>query len=195
MKLLVGTQNPGKLREINVLLTQDKVEITDLATAGLADLEVQETGTTFAENAFIKAKAFAEAAHMPALGDDSGLEVTTLGGKPGVYSKRYAPGSDEDRYRFLLKEMTGQADRSASFKTVLCLYDPETKKAEYFEGEVHGRISQEPRGTDGFGYDPVFIPDGHIKTFAELTLDEKNQLSHRARALAKLQKYLLTPKI
>jgi XTP/dITP diphosphohydrolase len=118
--------------------------------------------------------------------------VRALGGAPGVYSKRFAPGSDHDRNIYLLEKMSDEQDRFAEFVTVLCLFQITEGKPviEYFEGRVAGRIDFEPRGTHGFGYDPVFIPDGHDHTFAELGLSEKQKLSHRGRALEEFKKYL-----
>lgn len=190
MTILVATQNPGKLAEIKAVLGTVGVEIADPVSVGLADLDVEETGETLAENALLKAQAFAEASNLPSLSDDSGLEVAALDGQPGVRSKRFAPGSDADRNHHLLKVMKGKKDRSAVFKTVLCLYDPQTQNAEYFEGVLPGTITLEPKGDAGFGYDPVFVPEGYSETLAELGMETKNTLSHRAKALQKVQAYV-----
>jgi len=191
--ILVATQNKGKQKEFTQMLNQldvDAVFPNDFSE--LEKLDVAETGTTFNENAALKAKAFSQKVDMVAVADDSGLEVDALNGAPGVYSKRYAPGSDEDRNKKLLSELadTDAKDRTARFVTVLCLHDPQKSETHFFRGEVEGIITNQPRGEDGFGYDPVFQPTGFEKTFAEMNTQQKNELSHRGRALAKLENYL-----
>lgn len=190
MTLLLATQNAHKIAEIQAILQEVSVEVVTPRDVGLsADFDVAETGQTFAENAELKARAFAAATHLPTLADDSGLEVTALHGRPGVYSKRYVPGTDADRNQKILSEVADATDRTAAFVTVLCLYNPQTDQATFFEGRVTGQLSLEPRGTAGFGYDPIFIPSGYQQTFGELGQELKNQLSHRARALAKVKAY------
>jgi XTP/dITP diphosphohydrolase len=188
IKLLVATNNPGKIREYEALLAElpQGVEITFPAREGL-DLEVEESGQTFEENACLKAEAYAAAAGLPALADDSGLEVDALGGAPGVYSARYGgPGaSDEDRYRKLLAALDGVSagHRSARFRCVVALALP-GEPVRTAEGRLEGQIGFAPRGEHGFGYDPVFIVAGYDRqTLAELEPDLKNRISHRARAL------------
>ncbi|MGC9332897.1 MAG: RdgB/HAM1 family non-canonical purine NTP pyrophosphatase [Anaerolineae bacterium] len=187
-RLLVATNNPGKLREYKDLLEglPRTVEITFPAQEGI-NLEVEEVGETFAENARIKAMAYAQASGLLTLADDSGLEVDALDGAPGVRSARYAgPGaSDADRYRKLLAELAGipTGKRSARFRCVVALALPEGT-VHTAEGTCEGKIGFAARGEHGFGYDPVFIVDGYGgKTLAELEPEVKNRISHRARAL------------
>ncbi len=184
MKLLVATHNPGKVRELRELLADLPVEVTFPPEIGL-ELEVDETGATFAENAALKALAFARASGLVALADDSGLEVDALGGAPGVHSARYAgPGaSDADRYRRLLAALAGVplGQRSARFRCVVAVATP-AGDVELAEGVCEGEIAFEPLGEHGFGYDPVFQVAGVGRRMAELPPDLKNQLSHRGRA-------------
>jgi XTP/dITP diphosphohydrolase len=184
-RLCIGTTNRGKQRELLELLGDWPGEIVFPQQLGLA-LEVAETGQTFAENAAQKARAYARAAGMPALADDSGLEVDALGGAPGVQSARYAgPGaSDEDRYRKLLAELEGVPleRRTARFRCAVAVAHPDGRVA-IAEGTCEGRIAFAPRGRNGFGYDPVFLVSGRGMTMAELPPEIKNQISHRARAL------------
>jgi XTP/dITP diphosphohydrolase len=186
MKLLYATTNQGKLAEAKQILNGvDLLSLSDFPA--IADLDVEESGKTFQENAFIKAKTYGDLAGVLTVGEDAGLCVDALDGAPGVYSARYAP-TPEARNEKLLQALEGVDDRSAQFKTVLCLYDPKTKTAEYFDGIVEGAISDEVKGDNGFGYDPVFVPDGYTETFAELGNELKNTLSHRFRAIEKLKK-------
>lgn len=184
-KLCIGTTNRGKQRELRQLLGDWPGEIVFPQQLGLA-LEVEETGQTFAENAAQKARAYARAAGMPALADDSGLEVDALGGAPGVHSARYARAgaSDEDRYRKLLAELEGVPleRRTARFRCVVAIAHPDGHVA-FADGTCEGRIAFAPRGENGFGYDPVFLVSGRGVTMAELPAEVKNQISHRARAL------------
>jgi len=184
IKLLVATNNRGKVREYAELLDDLPVRLTFPAQEGLS-LEVDETGETFAENAILKARAFAEASGLLTLADDSGLEVDALDGAPGVRSARYAgPGaSDEDRYRLLLRRLAGvpAEGRTARFRCVVALATPEGE-VQTAEGRCEGVIGFEPRGTHGFGYDPVFYMPDRGRTMAELLPEVKNRISHRARA-------------
>lgn len=187
-RLLVATNNPGKLREYRDLLAglPETVEISFPAQEGI-DLEVEEVGETFDENARIKAVAYAQASGLLTLADDSGLEVDALDGAPGVRSARYAgPGaSDADRYRKLLADLAGipPGQRSARFRCVVALALPEGP-VYTAEGRCEGNIGFSARGEHGFGYDPVFIVDGFGgKTLAELSPEVKNRISHRARAM------------
>jgi XTP/dITP diphosphohydrolase len=184
-QLCIGTTNRGKQRELRELLGGWPGEIVFPQQLGLA-LDVAETGQTFAENAAQKARAYARAAAMPALADDSGLEVDALGGAPGVHSARYAgPGaSDEDRYRKLLSELEGVPleRRTARFRCVVAIARPDGQVV-FADGTCEGRIAFAPRGENGFGYDPVFIVSDRGETMAELSAEVKNQISHRARAL------------
>jgi XTP/dITP diphosphohydrolase len=184
MRLLVATYNPGKMVEYAELLQELPVELVSLADLGI-DLEVEETGTTFAENALLKARAFAEASGLVTMADDSGLEVDALDGAPGVYSARYGgPGAtDEDRYKKLLEEIADvpQGERTARFRCVIALAWPDGRRA-FTEGTVEGKIACSARGEHGFGYDPVFYLPKDRRTMAELPPEVKNQISHRAEA-------------
>lgn len=190
-QLLVATNNPHKLIELELELRALPLRILRPRDAGVSeDFDVDETGTTFSENAELKARAFAAQASLPTLADDSGLVVDVLHGEPGVHSKRWVEGSDHDRNVHLLKELEGERNRRAKFVTVLALYIPTLESVEFFEGYVSGHIGSEERGTEGFGYDPLFIPDGYTESFGELGLEVKSTLSHRHRALEKLREYL-----
>ncbi len=184
--LLIATNNPGKAKEYRELLAGLAVEIIFPAQEGL-DLDVEETGTTFEENAHLKALAFARATGLLTLADDSGLEVNALGGAPGVHSARYAgPGaSDVDRYEKLLAALADvpPEERSARFRCVVALARP-TGILHSVDGTCEGVIGYAPRGKHGFGYDPVFVVEGYGgRTLAEIDPDEKNRISHRARAV------------
>ncbi len=194
-KLVIATHNAGKLREIAALLAPYGVECISAGALGLP--EPPETGKTFVENALIKARAAAQASQLPALADDSGLCVDALGGRPGVYTADWAERqwfegpSGRDWYMAMGKvegmlcELGGDTDRSAHFACVLAIAWPEGESAVY-EGRVAGALTWPPRGTMGFGYDPVFVPGGYTQTFAELDPEEKHRISHRADAFAKL---------
>ncbi|MBR2633113.1 MAG: RdgB/HAM1 family non-canonical purine NTP pyrophosphatase [Lentisphaeria bacterium] len=177
--IVVATANAHKVEEYRRLLDGQDVELMSLADyPGYP--EVEENGTTFAENASIKAAAASSYCEAAAFADDSGLEVEALDGRPGVYSSRYA-ASDPERIAKLLKELDGVENRRARFVCAIAIaFNGEV--LEVFEGEVKGTITLEPRGKDGFGYDPVFLPDGCDKTFAELSGAEKDKISHRANA-------------
>ncbi|UCG43701.1 MAG: XTP/dITP diphosphatase [candidate division WOR-3 bacterium] len=192
MKLVVASRNPGKVTELRDLLQGNGWEVVGLADVGF-DQEVTEDGYTFEANARKKARAVAKKVRTWTLADDSGLEVDALGGEPGVQSARYAGdnASDTDRMKKLLDRMIAVPDenRTARFRCVICLVDPKGR-AHTFSGRCEGRIAHHARGHAGFGYDPVFIPDGNSKTFGELGLDVKRRLSHRARAMQKVVAYL-----
>jgi XTP/dITP diphosphohydrolase len=185
--LVVASHNQGKVREIKDLLAPFGIVTKGAAELGLP--EPEETETTFAGNAALKARAAAKASGLPALADDSGLAVTALGGAPGIYSARWA-GETKDfsfamqRVERELKEK-GAQDFSAKFVCALALAEP-GKEPEIFEGEVHGRLLFPPRGTRGFGYDPIFVADGMSETFGEIEPARKHAMSHRARAFARL---------
>lgn len=186
--IYLATQNKHKIEEIKDLLG-DLFDIHTVFELGLS-VEIPETGHTLQENARQKAEYIAEHFQVTCLSDDSGLEVNALGGRPGVYSARYAgePKDDAANVDKLLFELSDSADRSARFVTVLTLHH----QGQYvsFEGEVLGDILREPRGTQGFGYDPVFQPLGNDRTFAEMSMAEKNVLAHRARAMQKFKSFL-----
>jgi XTP/dITP diphosphohydrolase len=186
MRLVVATHNPGKLREIQDLLSP--YGIASLSAGDLRLPEPEETATTFAGNACIKALAAAEAAGLPALADDSGLEVDVLGGAPGIHSARWAgPGKDfAAAMRRLFEEVSARGGWTvpgprANFTCALCLAWPDGAHA-VFEGKVFGRLVWPPRGSKGFGYDPMFIADGEALTFGEMEPERKHAISHRARA-------------
>ena len=185
--LVIATRNTGKLREFRELLRPLKNEILSLADLKV-DTEFEETGNTFAENARLKAIEYSRIVRFPVLADDSGLEVEALGGRPGILSARYGgPGaSDEDRVRKLLKELESSGgERNARFVCSLALAQGGRLLLEA-EGECRGTIAKEPRGTNGFGYDPIFLFPALGRTYAELSQAEKNIHSHRSRAVASL---------
>ena len=179
--IVAATSNPHKLSEYHEMLADQKVEIASLLD--YPDFRPSaEDGRTFRENAAKKALEACVYTDLPAFADDSGLEVTALGGAPGIYSSRYGK-DDADRIGRVLRELDGKSDRSARFVCVIALaYRGDI--VETFRGEVTGTIAPEPRGTEGFGYDPIFIPDGYDRTFGELGEEVKSKLSHRARAFA-----------
>ncbi|MEX1247468.1 MAG: RdgB/HAM1 family non-canonical purine NTP pyrophosphatase [Anaerolineales bacterium] len=185
-KLLLASNNPSKLEELRSLLV-DLPRLELLAPADLAiSLEVPEDGKDYTENAALKAKAFAEASGLPALADDSGLEVEALGGGPGLHSARIAPTAAERR-ALLLSWLAGKPQPwNATFRSTICLALP-GGETHYAVGECRGQISPVERGQGGFGYDPIFIVEGLGKTMAELSPAEKNRLSHRARAVEKIR--------
>jgi len=186
-RIVVASHNAGKVREIGELLAPFGVEAISAASLNLP--EPDETEVTFTGNAELKARAAANASGLPALADDSGLEVFALDSAPGVYSARWAGGGKDFKaamarvWREL--EERGASDLSARFVCVLALAQP-SGVVESFEGEARGRIVWPARGDKGFGYDPIFVPDGYVKTFAEMTPHEKLPLTHRARAFEKL---------
>lgn len=185
-----ASNNTKKLVEIKSALS-GKIGIISLAELGCNE-ELAETGDTLYHNAFQKAQYVSETYGVDCFADDTGLEVEALDGAPGVYSGRFAgePRSDERNVELLLKRMAGKENRNASFRTVIALI---LQGEEYsFEGKVDGVITEERFGEKGFGYDPVFRPEGYDRTFAELSMEEKNQISHRGRAVAKLVQFLLT---
>ena len=194
MKLVLASKNSHKLVEMRDILSQLGVEVVLESDVGI-DVDVEETGTTFEENAFLKAHAVMEASGLPAIADDSGLCVDALGGAPGVYSARYGgPGLDDaGRYRLLLDNLRGQLDRRGKFVSAICCCFPngDTVTAR---GECPGTIAYAPRGENGFGYDPIFFLPSLKKTFAQLPPGEKNAISHRGNALrefkTELEKYL-----
>ena len=183
MKLLIATRNADKLKEIQAVFRIPGLAIVSaLDLPGLA--EVVEDGETLEANAMKKAVTLAEATGLWALADDTGLEVDALGGAPGVYAGRFAGenATYEENVAKLLVLMRGQANRAARFRTVIALARPDGV-IDWVEGEIRGSITREIRGEGGFGYDPVFLPEGSDRTFAELSIEEKNRISHRARAL------------
>ena len=192
MKLILASNNKKKLRELRELLSDMDVELLSQREAG-CDFEVEETGTTFAENAYLKAKAVADATGLAAVADDSGLMVEALNGEPGVYSARYAPGgheaSDKEKYEYLLSKLVNVEHRAAKFVSSICCILPDGSIIRT-EGECRGEILREPAGEGGFGYDPVFMPQGYDRSMAELGTEVKNRISHRANALREFKKKL-----
>ena len=179
MKLVLASKNQKKLVEMNEILSHLGIQVCSEAEAGV-DVEVEETGTTFEENSLLKARAVMEASGMPAIADDSGLEVEALDGRPGILSARYAP-TDKERIAKLLDELKDKENRRARFVCAIAIAI-NGEVIETFDGEVRGRIVDSPRGESGFGYDPVFQPDGYEQTFGEMPQELKNKISHRAAA-------------
>ena len=200
MKIVFATNNQHKLSEIRSILGES-IEVLSLKDLG-CDVDIPETGTTLEANALQKAQYIYDHYHIDCFADDTGLEVEALNGAPGVYSARYAGGEGHDseaNMTKLLKELGNNNNRKARFRTVIALIQKKNvcpcgctsiKEVHQFEGIVEGEIIQERRGGEGFGYDPIFQPEGYDKTFAELGMDIKNHISHRARATAKLAEFL-----
>ena len=190
MRFVLATRNLHKLRELEALLEPHRLEALP------ADVELPpEGGTTFAENALAKSAAAAGATGMPALADDSGIAVAALDGRPGIHSARYAGenATDEENLAKLLQELDGESDRRAAYVCALALVEPDGQR-KIFEGRCEGRLIDRPRGSGGFGYDPIFVPDDDEdeaeRTMAELPPAEKDALSHRGRAAAQLLRWL-----
>ena len=189
-EFIFATHNKGKIEEIRKILKPLGIKVLSGNDVNLPDVE--ETGKTFEENAYIKALAAAKEKNIPCIADDSGLCVDAIGGRPGVYSARYAPDRDFDKgMDKLLDEIaqTNSNNRSAYFACVIVLAFP-NGSYKAFEGRVDGSIATKKTGSAGFGYDPIFIPTGYNRSFAEFTSDEKNKISHRGRALQKFVKFL-----
>jgi XTP/dITP diphosphohydrolase len=183
-RLVVASHNQGKVEEISALLAPLAIDAISAAALGMA--EPEETGDSFEANATLKAKAATEASGLPALADDSGLVVPALGGAPGIYSARWAgPAKDFHAAMERVHAELGGRDRNARFVAVLALAWPDGG-LELFRGEVSGRLVWPPRGERGFGYDPIFVPQGGVSTFGEIDPAEKHKISHRACAFAKL---------
>nr|WP_306844747.1 RdgB/HAM1 family non-canonical purine NTP pyrophosphatase [Chryseobacterium lathyri] len=180
MELLVATHNEHKKEEIQQIL-ENSFTVKSLTDYNIHE-EIVEDGDSFNANALIKAKYSFEKTGIPSLGDDSGLAVEALDGRPGIFSARYAGDHDfAKNIEKVLSELEGQENRKAYFITVLCYYDE--NGARYFEGRVHGNLLTENKGHKGFGYDPVFVPEGYDRTFAEMNPEDKNRISHRKQAL------------
>ena len=200
MKIVFATNNKNKLSEIREILGSS-FEVMSLADIGCHE-DIPETGDTLLDNAIQKSRYVFEKYGYDCFADDTGLEVDALDGEPGVHSARYAEGTDHDsnaNMDKLLRKLGDNTQRTARFRTVIALLQKqesgdgagEGSVLHIFEGKVEGSIICEKRGAEGFGYDPIFMPEGYDKTFAELGLDVKNQISHRARAVKKLADYLL----
>lgn len=187
MELIFATHNDHKVKEVAQMLPS-YLTMKSLTDINFHD-EIDETGKTFEENALLKAKTIFEKTNKNIFADDSGLVIDALDGAPGVYSARYAgTGKDADNVTKALKELEGKTNRKAYFISIFCLIL--NGKEYFFEGKVNGTISTEIRGEDGFGYDPIFIPDGYSKSFAQMTAEEKNNISHRGLAVKKLNDFL-----
>ena len=182
-KIAVASGNANKLKEIRQIFTG--VEIISMHELGF-DGDIDETGTSFAENALIKAKFIAEKFNIPALADDSGLCVDYLNGAPGIYSARFSGGGDAENRKLLLKKLDGVDTRGAHFESAVCLYFPDGKTF-YGTGQVYGKILLKETGSNGFGYDCLFWSDDLNKSFGEASAEEKNSVSHRFRALSDLR--------
>ena len=193
-RIVFATNNQHKLDEIRQILGND-FQILSLADIGCHE-EIPEDHDTLQENALQKAQYIVDHYHVSCFADDTGLEVDALGGEPGVHSARYAEGTDHDseaNMRKLLLKLGNNNNRSARFRTVIALLLEENGKwrEEIFDGIVEGHIAREKKGNEGFGYDPIFVPDGYDLSFAELGMEVKNSISHRARAVRKLADFLL----
>lgn len=191
LTVIAATQNKHKLTELRAIMEKFGMEVISQGEAGFGDIDVVEDGETFEENSYKKANEIMKLSGKIAVADDSGLAVDFLNGAPGVYSARYAGEhkSDEDNNNKLLRELEGTENRSAKFVSVVTMVYPDGRVLSA-RGECPGKIIREPRGNGGFGYDPLFVPDGFEKTFAEITSEEKNTVSHRAKALEKLEEML-----
>lgn len=188
MKVLLATNNRHKVAELGKILPIH-FQLQTLSDIGFTD-DIPETGSTFEENAAIKCRTIYAQFGLNCLADDSGLMIDALDGAPGVFSARYAgeTSNDEQNVKLVLKNMADTGNRKARFVTVICLIW--NGQEYFFRGELPGFISQQPKGTNGFGYDPVFIPEGYNQTLAELSPDEKNRISHRARAVSQVVDFL-----
>ena len=183
-KILAATKNKNKLKEFNSILHCYGIEVESAYDYCSGVLDIEEKGKTFGENAIIKATSLASAVEATVFADDSGLEVEALNNEPGIYSARYAGegASDGDRIEKLLHKLGNHKNRAARFVCVIAIVSPSILVGTA-EGEIRGTIANSPRGENGFGYDPIFIPKGYDRTFAEIELTEKNRISHRFRAL------------
>ena len=190
-RIIAATRNEGKIREMNAITKELGIAILSRDAAGVPPVEIEETGTTFEENSYIKAKAIMEMTGEPALADDSGICCDYLGGAPGVQSARWSGGSDEDNNAKLVRLTVDvpPEERIARYVCVMTLVFPDGEVIRA-RGEIEGTIITEPRGTGGFGYDPYFVPKGDTRTFAEYPAEEKNAISHRGRALQEMARLL-----
>ena len=189
MRMVLSTDNAHKIKEFAQILSGSGIELIGKSEAG-CHVSVEETGSSFAENAYLKAAAVCQATGLPAIADDSGLCVDALGGAPGIYSARYTGShedSDESRYRYLLQQMEGVEDRSARFVSAICCVLPDGTVLRA-EGVCQGSILCAPAGENGFGYDPIFQPEGFEVSMSQMSPEEKNAISHRGRALREFQR-------
>lgn len=194
MRIIAATQNKHKIREMEAITTDFGMEILTQEEAGLPVVEIEETGATFEENSALKARTICSMSGLPAIADDSGLSVDILNGAPGIYSARYAgPAADDAANN--AKLLAAMADvpapkRTGRYVSVITLAYPDGRLLTA-RGECAGTLLTAPRGSGGFGYDPLFVPDGTEMTFAEMSAEQKNRISHRARALARLREILI----
>ncbi|MEG1603547.1 MAG: RdgB/HAM1 family non-canonical purine NTP pyrophosphatase [Cloacibacillus sp.] len=191
MLLILASGNRGKYNEMRELLSPCGVELL-FGGEMPAPLEVEETGDSYLENALLKARAWSLATGLPALADDSGIEVRALNGAPGIHSARVIDGSDRDRMLWLAAQMEGKSDRAARFACSIAVVFPDAKEPLSITEYCPGSIADAPAGVSGFGYDPLFVPDGYDKTFAELGDEIKNKISHRAKAIKGIAERLVS---
>lgn len=190
MKVIIASNNKGKIREYKDMLEPLGYEVLSQSEAGI-NLEVPETGSSYKENAFLKASAIYKITKSAVLSDDSGISIDFLNGGPGLYSARFKPElTQEEKNSYILNEMKNETNRKASFNCAICFIYENGEKIEV-QGICPGNVAKESRGENGFGYDPIFVPDGYNETFAELSEDEKNKISHRGKALRMLREKLL----
>jgi XTP/dITP diphosphohydrolase len=194
MKLLIATRNPDKLKEFRQILDSANYQLLSLDQIKSIpqDFDVKETGSTFKQNAILKAKTYGQKTQLLTVADDSGLMIDHLRGFPGVNSARFAQGSFQSAMQRILGKLknVSQSKRTAKFVSLIALYHPQTKETHTFTGECHGWIAPAPQGTRGFGYDPIFLSKDLNKTFGQVSPKQKNQISHRAQALKKLKVFL-----
>ncbi len=192
-ELLVATRNKGKIKEIREIIADIPYDIKTLADMNIKE-DIPETGRSFEENAILKAKYAGAKTGLLTLADDSGLEIDALNGRPGIYSSRYKNGTDMDRINKVLEELQSipKTEWSARFRSVVAIYNPENQRTVAFDGKCEGRIIDRPKGNNGFGYDPIFYSSELGKTFGEGKAEDKNKISHRARALLKARSFLFT---
>lgn len=194
MKLLIATNNKNKINEIRQKILEFNLDVDLYTLSDFSDeeIEIKETGETLEENAMIKAKTCFDLLKIPSFADDTGLEVFSLDGKPGVHSARFSGVYGDDKANRLkllsLLQNKKEDERRARFRTIICFYDGSAPR--FFEGICYGRIIEEERGDKGFGYDSIFVPDGFDKTFAEMNLNEKNEISHRSKAIVNFLNFL-----
>lgn len=194
MKLLIATNNKNKINEIRQKILEFNLDVDLYTLSDFSDeeIEIKETGETLEENAMIKAKTCFDLLKIPSFADDTGLEVFSLDGKPGVHSARFSGVYGDDKANRLklltLLQNKKEDERRARFRTIICFYDGSAPR--FFEGICYGKIIEEERGNKGFGYDSIFVPDGFDKTFAEMNLNEKNEISHRSKAIVNFLNFL-----
>lgn len=188
MTIIFASNNISKLQEIRKAFESENIEIKSLDDVGLTNFDIEETGQTYAENAFIKAKAVYERTGIPAIGDDSGIEVDYLNGEPGVFSHRWHGNDDPCQKMINALKGVPYEKRKAHYKTTLCYYNGNEL---YVDDVIHGHLLEEAKGHKGFSYDGIFLPDGFDKTFGELNLDVKNEISARGKAARRMAQFIL----